>query len=180
MEDARRKKDQQTAGDQLQTYEGRLAATTGIESRYADLMRESQAASEKYQLLQAQQGLTEQNGELLSLKAGEQLDVLDPPSLPTAPSKPNRWMYVGGGTAISFILGLALAGNSGGEGHLAEEPQRRAGLHQSPVLCSIPLLENTLVVRRKRRIAYLAWSAAVIVGVVAVVVALYWHKNYAV
>ena len=49
-----------------------------------------------------------------------------------------------------------------------------------PVLCSIPLLENTLVVRKKRRIAYLAWSAAVIVGVVAIIVALYWHKNYAV
>ena len=158
----------------------RLAATTGIESRYADLTRESQTASEKYQLLQAQQGLTEQNGELLSLKAGEQLDVLDPPSLPTAPSKPNRWMYVGGGTAISFILGLALAGIQEAKDTSLKNLKDVRAYTNLPVLCSIPLLENTLVVRRKRRIAYLAWSAAIIVGVVAVVVALYWHKNYAV
>jgi polysaccharide biosynthesis transport protein len=180
MEDVRRKKDQQTATDQLQTYEGRLAATTGIESRYADLTRESQAAREKYQLLQAQQGLTEQNGELLSLKAGEQLDVLDPPSLPTSPSKPNRWMYVGGGTAISFILGLAFAGIQEAKDTSLKNLKDVRAYTNLPVLCSIPLLENTLVVRRKRRIAYLAWSAAVIVGVVAIVVALYWQKNYAV
>jgi hypothetical protein len=34
-------------------------------------------------------------------------------------------------------------------------------------------------VRRKRRITYLAWSAAVIVGIVAIVASLYWHKYYA-
>jgi uncharacterized membrane protein YgdD (TMEM256/DUF423 family) len=32
------------------------------------------------------------------------------------------------------------------------------------VLSSIPLLENALLVRRKRRLFWLAWSAAIIIG----------------
>jgi len=34
------------------------------------------------------------------------------------------------------------------------------------VLGSIPLLENDLVVRRRRRLGWLAWSTACIVGIV--------------
>jgi len=48
------------------------------------------------------------------------------------------------------------------------------------VLSSIPLLENTLLVRRKRRMAYLAWSAAIIVGMLAISASLYYHYTSAV
>ena len=37
---------------------------------------------------------------------------------------------------------------------------------QLPVLGSIPLLENDLIVRRGRRLAWLAWSTACLVGVI--------------
>jgi len=36
-----------------------------------------------------------------------------------------------------------------------------------PVLSSIPLLENALLVRRKRRLHWLAWSVAIIIGSIA-------------
>lgn len=44
-----------------------------------------------------------------------------------------------------------------------------------PVLSSIPLLENALLVRRKRRLAYMAWAVAVILGAVGTAISLYWH-----
>jgi hypothetical protein len=37
-----------------------------------------------------------------------------------------------------------------------------------------------MLVRRKRRIGYLAWSAAVIIGILAVGAALYYHMTIAV
>src|SRR5205823_2651438 len=104
MEVANRQKLQQTVNKEIEGYQARLAATSGIEAKYADLSRESQAAREQYQTLQGKQQLAEANSELLQRKAGEQLDVLDPPSLPDHPTKPNRWMIFGVGTAISFIL----------------------------------------------------------------------------
>jgi len=46
------------------------------------------------------------------------------------------------------------------------------------VLCSIPLLENTMLVKRKRRLTYLAWSAAVLVGAAAVTASVvYYYTN---
>ena len=44
-----------------------------------------------------------------------------------------------------------------------------------PVLSSVPLLENALLVRRKRRLFWLAWSVAVIFGAVAVMGSMYYY-----
>ena len=46
-----------------------------------------------------------------------------------------------------------------------------------PVLSSIPLLENALLVRRKRRLVWLAWSSAVIVGCILMSGSMYYHLS---
>lgn len=171
------KKAQQEATRELEGYEQRLGATSAIEARYLDLKHEADEARDKYQQLQNKQQLADQNNELLSRKAGENLDVLDPPSLPTQPSKPNRWEIVGGGTAVGFILGLALAGLQEAKDTSLKNLKDVRAYTNLPVLSSIPLLENTMLVRRKRRLAYLAWSAAVIVGILAVAASLYYYYS---
>jgi uncharacterized membrane protein YgdD (TMEM256/DUF423 family) len=44
-----------------------------------------------------------------------------------------------------------------------------------PVLSSIPLLENALLVRRKRRLFWLAWSTAIIIGTIAMSGSMYYY-----
>ncbi len=102
MERATLMKDQATVNKQLESYQSKLAATSGIEAKYAELETNQRAATAKYQELQRKQELTEQNGALLERKLGENLEVLDPPSLPMQPSKPNRWMIVGAGVGIGL------------------------------------------------------------------------------
>jgi polysaccharide biosynthesis transport protein len=177
---ANAKKEQAEAVKDLRAYEGRLAATSSIEAKYLDMKHDADEARLAYQALENQKQLTEQNGELLSRKAGENLDVLDPPSMPLQPSKPNRWAYVGGGTAIAFILGLGLAGLQEAKDTSLKNLKDVRAYTNLPVLSSIPLLENTMLVRRKRRITYLAWSAAIIVGILAVSASLYYHYTYAI
>jgi polysaccharide biosynthesis transport protein len=179
MEVASRQKQQQQVNKQIDAYQVRLAATSGIEAKYADLLRESQTAREQYQNLQGKQQLTEANGALLERKAGETLDVLDPPSLPQSPTKPNRWLIVGAGTALSFMLGLGMAAVQEAKDTSLKNLKDVRAYTNLPVLTSIPLLENTMLVRRKRRITYLAWSAAIIVGMLAVSASLYYHYTYA-
>jgi uncharacterized protein involved in exopolysaccharide biosynthesis len=48
--------------------------------------------------------------EILSRKAGENLDVLDPPSLPVAPQTPTRFRLVLAGTLIGLLAGAILLG----------------------------------------------------------------------
>src|SRR5207244_2354636 len=96
-------------------------------------------------------------------------------SLPTTPVSPNRWLIVGGGLAASFILGLALAGIQEAKDTSLKNLKDVRAYTNLPVLCSIPLLENTLLVKRKKRITYLAWSAAVIFGIIAVCASLFYY-----
>ncbi len=180
MERKTRSKDQAEIEKQIANYQERLAATSGIEAKYADLVRDERAAAEKYQTLQGKQQLADQNGELLQRKAGENLDVLDPPSLPVQPAKPNRWLIVGSGTAIAFVLGLALAGVQEAKDTSLKNLKDVRAYTNLPVLSSIPLLENTMVVRRKRRMTYLIWSAGIVIGAIAVAASLYYHYTYAV
>ncbi len=168
-------KDLTATNKMIDAYQARLAATSGISATYAEMLANQKMASEKFQKLIGTQQLTEQNGELLQRKAGENLEVLDPPSLPLTPAAPKRWLIVGVGTALSFILGLALAGVQEAKDTSLKNLKDVRAYTNLPVLSSIPLLENTMLVRRKRRIAYLAWSAAVIVGMLAVSASLYWH-----
>jgi succinoglycan biosynthesis transport protein ExoP len=175
MEGANLAKEYAATNKQIDAYQARLAATSGIEASYAEMVANQRAASEKYQILQTKQQLTEQNGELLQRKAGENLEVLDPPSLPVQPAAPKRWLIVGAGTALAFIVGLAMAGVQEAKDTSLKNLKDVRAYTNLPVLSSIPLLENTMVVRRKRRIAYLAWSAAVIVGMLAVSASLYYH-----
>jgi uncharacterized protein involved in exopolysaccharide biosynthesis len=179
MERSQRVKDQVGINKAIESYQLRLAATSGIEAKYADLVRAEKDATEKYQNFVSKQSLSDQNDQLLQRKAGEQLDVLDPPSLPVKPAKPNRLLIVGGGAAASFLIGLALAGLHEAKDSSLKNLKDVRAYTNVPVLCSIPLLENTMLVRRKRRLAYLAWSAAVIIGILAVSSSLYYHYTYA-
>jgi succinoglycan biosynthesis transport protein ExoP len=159
----------------LAGYQERLAATSSIQAKYADLIRDQKAATEKLTVLEGKEQLTEQSDQLLQRKAGEQLEVLDPPNLPEKPSKPNRVMVVGAGVGIAFVLGLALAGLQEVRDTSLKNLKDVRAYTNLPVLSSIPLLENTMLVRRKRRLSYLAWSAGVILGLMAVSIALYYH-----
>jgi uncharacterized protein involved in exopolysaccharide biosynthesis len=170
-------KDQEKNAKDIETYQTKLAATSGIEATYADLIANQRAAEEKYQVTQRSQDLTKQNEELISRKLGENLEVIDPPSLPTTPTSPKRWVFVGAGTAIGFVLGLALAGIQEAKDTSLKNLKDVRAYTNLPVLSSIPLLENTLLVRRKRRIAYLGWSAAVIVGLLAISASLYYYST---
>jgi uncharacterized protein involved in exopolysaccharide biosynthesis len=160
---------------QIDAVQAKLAATSGLEGTFSEMVANQRAASEKYQTLQKQQQLAEQSGALLERKAGETLLVLDPPSLPQQPAAPKRWMIIGAGTGIAFILGLVLAGVQEAKDTSLKNLKDVRAYTNLPVLSSIPLLENTMLVRRKRRIAYLAWSAAVIIGIMAVTASLYYH-----
>lgn len=175
-----KQKEQEKLNKQIEEYRNRLAGTSAIEAKSVDLLRDQANATEKYQTMLRKQELTAQNGDLIQRKAGEALDVLDPASLPTTPASPNRWMIVGAGIALSFFLGLALAGVQEAKDTSLKNLKDVRAYTNLPVLCSIPLLENTLLVKRKKRITYLAWSAAVIVGVIAICAALFYYYSYTV
>jgi uncharacterized membrane protein YgdD (TMEM256/DUF423 family) len=108
-------------------------------------------------------------------KAGENLEVLDPASLPEAPTEPNRLVIAAIGTGIGFVLGVFLAGARELKDTSLKNLKDVRAYTNLAVLSSIPLLENALLVRRKRRLFWLAWTSAVIVGTIAMSGSMYYY-----
>jgi uncharacterized protein involved in exopolysaccharide biosynthesis len=170
-------KEQEKLNREIESYRSKLAATSSIEAKYEDLKREYASAALVYQETVRKKQLTAQNGDLIARHATEHLEVLDNPSTPSKPSSPNRWKIVGIGFGLSFMVGIAMAGIQEAKDTSLKNLKDVRAYTNLPVLSSIPLLENSMLVKRKKRITYLIWSAAIIVGILAVCISLFYYST---
>jgi uncharacterized membrane protein YgdD (TMEM256/DUF423 family) len=79
------------------------------------------------------------------------------------------------GAALGLVLGIGIAGAREMKDTSLKNLKDVRAYTNLPVLSSVPLLENALLIRRKRRLLWLAWSSAVIVGSVAMCGSAYYY-----
>lgn len=160
---------------EIQVIENRIAASPPNAQKYASLLREHALSEQHYQEMQRRDTAATTFDNVGKRKAGENLEVLDNASLPETPASPNRWLYCGIGTGLGLMAGILLTGIKEVKDTSLKNLKDVRAYTQLPILSSIPLLENDLLVRRKRRLAYVGWSAAVIIGIVAMSGSMYYH-----
>ena len=108
------------------------------------------------------------------LQRGQRISVIDPPAVPSEPTKPNRLMIAGGGTAFGIAAGLGLVFLLELLNRSARRPEdlvRRLGV--TPI-ATIPYIQT----RREavgRRSLKLALLLAILIGVPAVVWAVHTY-----
>jgi hypothetical protein len=139
------------------------------------LMRELSLAKTTYEDYHRKSEVSETSKDLEEHMAGEQLEVLDGASDPQAPAEPNRLQIAAVGTGMGLMLGIVLAGAQEMKNTSLKNLKDVRAYTNLPVLSSIPLLENALLVRRKRRLLWLAWSSAIIFGSIAMSAAAYYY-----
>ncbi|HKA00915.1 MAG TPA: GNVR domain-containing protein, partial [Candidatus Solibacter sp.] len=155
-------------------YQARIDSSPQLEQQYAALVREFQLAKQAYEDMAKRQQASETAKDMEDHKAGENLEVLDPASDPQAPSEPNRLQMAAIGAGLGLMLGVVLAGAKEMKNTSLKNLKDVRAYTNLPVLSSIPLLENALLVRRKRRLLWLAWSSAIIIGSIAMSGAAYY------
>lgn len=160
---------------QISQYQSRLESAPINEQRYVQLMNDEQSSNAHYQDLLKKQNLAEANQQAQVRRAGENLEVLDPASLPQSPVAPNRWLIVGIGFAAGAFVGLATAGFREIKDTSLKNLKDVRAYTQLPILGSVPFLENNQLVQKRRRATYVAWSAAVLAGLAAVSASLLYH-----
>ena len=175
MGHATKLKELERVNQQISQFQGRLESGPANEQKYVQLTSDQQQANQKYQELVKKQSLSEENQSAQTRKAGENLEVLDAASLPESPTAPNRWMIIGTGFGLGALLGLGLAAFREVKDTSLKNLKDVRAYTQLPILSSIPLLEDDLLVQRRRRLAYLSWSAAVLLGMLAISVSMYYH-----
>ena len=160
---------------QIAAYQSRVEGSPQLESQYLALVRELSLAKTTYEDYHRKSEVSETAKDLEEHKAGENLEVLDPASDPQAPSEPNRLQIAAMGTGLGLMLGIVLAGAREMKNTSLKNLKDVRAYTNLPVLSSIPLLENALLVRRKRRLLWLAWSSAIIFGSIAMSAAAYYY-----
>jgi len=151
---------------QMTVYQKRMEEAPLNEQKYASLLNDLNLAKADYdeKVKRQQASDTAQNVE--EHKAGEQLEMLDSPNVPDKAIEPDRWIWAGAGSFIGLLCGLVLAAAQEVRNTSLKNLKDVRAYTNLPVLSSIPILENNLLVRRKRRTVWLAWSAAAIAGVI--------------
>jgi uncharacterized protein involved in exopolysaccharide biosynthesis len=175
LDSEERVKQQKGLFEQLKLASDRIQSNPLMQGEYAQLTRDYTLAKERYDRLSQQKSSSEVANRLEDRSAGENLEVLDPATLPLKPSEPNRWLIVGAGLAMGLVLGLFLAGAQEVKNSTMKGLKDVRAYSNMNILTSIPLLENALLVRRKRRLTWLAWSSATIIGVVIMSTSVYYY-----
>jgi uncharacterized membrane protein YgdD (TMEM256/DUF423 family) len=145
------------------------------ENQYAKLTRDHALAKARYDEFNVKKGQSEMANKLEERSAGENLELLDPASMPLKPTQPNRWLIVGIGVGLGVAVGLCLAGAKEMKDSTLKNVKDVRAYTNLQVLASIPLLENALLVRRKRRLLWLAWSSAMTLGIMAMSGSMYYY-----
>ncbi|HYL73366.1 MAG TPA: Wzz/FepE/Etk N-terminal domain-containing protein [Bryobacteraceae bacterium] len=149
----------------IKNYQARIEGVPVGIKEYDELIREKEIARRDYEDVDRRATISGQSTKLVNIQAAERLEELDPPNLPVTPTQPNRYLIVSVGTGLGLIIGLCLAGAREMKDTALKNLKDVRAYTQLQVLGSIPLLENDLVVRRRKRLAWLAWSTACLVGV---------------
>ena len=145
-------------------YQTRLEGLPAGQKEYADLMRDRDLVKQRYDRLEMERQRSAASIELNRRKEGETLEVLDSASLPTAPSEPKRYVIIPAGAVIGLVLGFIIVGMREMKDTSLKSLKDARLYTQLSVLGSIPLLENDVVVQRRKQIMWIGWAAATVVG----------------
>ena len=102
-------RDQKRLQQEIGVYQGRVSLSPAVEEQYKGLTRDYENATKSYQDLLSKKSAADLTVNMTNQAQGEQMALLNPASLPDAPSFPNPWLFVGVGLAAGLALGIGLA-----------------------------------------------------------------------
>jgi len=147
----------------LRSYQGRLGQPTG-EKEYSDLMRDRDLARQRYIDLEMKHEKSNVSIDMERRKEGETLELLDQASLPTTPTAPKRRTILPTGAFIGLVVGIMLVAVREVKDTSLKNLKDARLYTQLSILGSIPLLENDIVVQRRKQVMWVGWATATIAG----------------
>jgi uncharacterized protein involved in exopolysaccharide biosynthesis len=160
---------------ELRDIRDKMSNSTPILQKFTALKDSLAMDKDEYEKLSKTKDVSDNSQSVEEARAGETLETLEQPITPETPVFPHRPEIISIGTLLGLTLGVVLAAAKEIKNTSLKNLKDVRAYTNLPVLSSIPLLENALLVRRKRRLAWVAWSSAVILGSILMCGAVYYH-----
>ncbi len=149
----------------LGEYQGRLNLTPETEQQLEDLTRGYDQSKANYDELLKKKDDSAMATSMEQMQQGERFTILDPPSLPSKPSFPNRLKFCGIGLGVGLALGLIVAGGlEFFDDRLYSEEDIKALLPMG-VMSDIPRIVNAEDEQNAKRKLAIGWAATAVVFV---------------
>lgn len=161
--------------NRIKATQGKLESGVSISQEYLQLVRDRELAARRYEDLGRKLQDSNMATDLVSRGQSETMEVLESPVIPEEPIAPNRPLIIAVGVALGLAVGIGLASVREIKDSSLKNLKDVRAYTRLTVLGSIPLLENDFVVRRRRRIAWLAWACAFLVGVLMMAGAVFYY-----
>ncbi|NND59177.1 MAG: lipopolysaccharide biosynthesis protein [Gammaproteobacteria bacterium] len=142
---------QQQLADKMANYETRLVAAPEVEREFSEIIRDLDNARAKYQEIRSKQLAAEVSESLEQGRKGERFEVVDPAMLPTLPHTPNRLALLFLGLVLSMAGSIGTTAVSESMDSSVHSPNALAKLTGIAPIATIPMIENEIDVRQKRR-----------------------------
>ncbi len=168
MEAAQYRRDIAGVSAALKTYEGRLVGLPSNQKEYDDIQRQVDLARQKYLGLQGTHEVAKFSGETEDRKLGQNLEVIDSASLPTAPAAPKRGSMLPVGLVAGLGLGIVVVAIREVKDTSLKSLKDARLYTQLDILGSVPLLENDVVVQRRKQMMWVGWATATIAGLLII------------
>lgn len=105
-----KKSEQGRIQSQLRTYQDRISSSPAVQEEFKNITRDTQTAQQFYDDLLNKTNQAKMGIDLERRQQGEQFTLMDEPNLPESPTFPKRGVFVAGGVAGGFALGLLITG----------------------------------------------------------------------
>jgi succinoglycan biosynthesis transport protein ExoP len=155
--------------ENISQYQGRLNSAPAREQELADLNRDYETSQKYYDTLLAQKNQAGLAANLGKSQEGLQFRIQDPPSLPTKPFSPKRFLFSLGGLVGGLALGLVAAvGAEYLDDRIYEEDDFKK-IIPADVIAEIPPLPTAEEEKTRRGRLRLEWVAVSMIGMITLV-----------
>ena len=145
-------------------YQGRLNGEPTTAQQLADLTRGYDQSKSNYDDLLRKDEESQMATSMEKLQQGERFTVLDPPTLPTKPSFPNRLKFCAMGLAAGFGLGLLVAGGLEFLDDRMHSEKDIKALLPMAVISEVPAIVTVKDAHKRKRRLVVGWVTTVLVA----------------
>lgn len=164
MEAQQISRDMANVNTALKTYQGRFEGVPAGAKEYTDLLRDRDLAKARYIEIEMKREKSNTSLHMEQRKEGETLELIDQASLPATPFAPKRRTIIPIGAVIGLIVGVLLVAVREVKDTSLKNLKDARLYTQLSILGSVPLLENDVVVQRRKQVMWVGWATATIAG----------------